>query len=103
MILFGLCSLFWAALLPKTTTSNSQLSKPERSARSIILATLAASVVILGFLLIYRLYMAVFLLFTAFALQVAFQPMVIAVHQRGMNRAVGVFLVYALLLRSKIV
>lgn len=70
----------------------------EWSAQTIALATLTAGAVTIGFLLIYRFYMAVFLLFTALALQVAFQPLVEAVHRRGMRREMGVFLVYALLL-----
>lgn len=86
------------ASTPELPTLDNQLNEVGGSARTIIHATLTACAITIVFLLLYRFYMTVFLLFTASALQVAFQPVVEAVHQRGLRRAVGVFLVYALLL-----
>ncbi len=84
---------------PKVADSSldTQPREEEWSGRKIALATLTAFAVLMGFLLLYRFYMAVFLLFTAFALQVAFQPLIEVIHRRGIRREIGVFLVYALL------
>jgi predicted PurR-regulated permease PerM len=73
-------------------------AKAEWTVRRIILATLTVLGVGLAFYLLYRFYMVVFLLFSAIALQVALDPVVKWLRNRGMPRAVSVLLIYLLLL-----
>jgi predicted PurR-regulated permease PerM len=70
----------------------------EWTARRIVLATLTIIGVALAFLLLYRFYMVIFLLFTAIALQVAFNPVVEWLYRHRVPRAIGVIVVYIILL-----
>ncbi len=69
----------------------------EWSVRSMFMATLAAVAVGLAFLLVYRFYMVVFLLFAAIALQMALDPVVRWFFRRGIPKETGMVLIYTLL------
>jgi predicted PurR-regulated permease PerM len=64
----------------------------------VMWATLALVSVILGFWLLYRFYQVVFILFIAIVMGTVIRPVVVWLHQRGLPRMVGVFLIYFLLL-----
>jgi predicted PurR-regulated permease PerM len=68
--------------------------------RHVMLATLAVLGVAVGFLLLYRFYMVVFLFFIAVALKVALDPAVNWLQRRGVHREIGVLLVYLALLAA---
>jgi predicted PurR-regulated permease PerM len=63
--------------------------------RQIFLATVTVLAVTLVFLLLYRFYSVVFLLFVAIAIQIAFDPVVRFLSSRGLNKIVALFIIYA--------
>jgi predicted PurR-regulated permease PerM len=65
--------------------------------RQIVLATMTVLAVTLAFLLLYRFYAVVFLLFVAIAIQIALDPLVRFLAARGINRIVAMFAIYILL------
>jgi predicted PurR-regulated permease PerM len=65
--------------------------------RHIMLTTLAVFGVAVGFLLLYRFYMVVFLFFFAIALKVALDPAVNWLLRRSVHREIGVLVVYLVL------
>ncbi|MCB0188895.1 MAG: AI-2E family transporter, partial [Caldilineaceae bacterium] len=64
--------------------------------RTIVMATLTAVTIGVGFLFLYRVYMIVFLLFVAFSLATALKPIAKWFRQRKWPVALGVFSVYIL-------
>lgn len=75
----------------------SVVARTEWTARQVVLGTLTIIGVATVFLLFYRLYMVVFLLFAAIALQVALSPIVEWFYRRRIPRGMGVMFVYATL------
>jgi predicted PurR-regulated permease PerM len=71
---------------------------PTWTARRVILATLVASAVALGFWLLYHYYIVPFTAFVAIVLGVAIRPAVDWLYARGVPRALGVVIVYLVLL-----
>jgi predicted PurR-regulated permease PerM len=65
--------------------------------RQLVLATMTVLAVTLAFLLLYRFYAVVFLLFVAIAIQIALDPLVRFLAARGINRIVAMFAIYILL------
>jgi predicted PurR-regulated permease PerM len=65
--------------------------------RQMLLGTLTVFGVALGFLLLYRFYMVVFLFFVAFSLTVALDPAVNWLYRRRIRKEIGVLLIYLLL------
>jgi predicted PurR-regulated permease PerM len=65
--------------------------------RQIILATMTVVAVGLAFMLLYRFYNVVFLLFVAIALQIALDPLVRFLAGRGINKVAAVFAIYLVL------
>jgi len=66
--------------------------------RRIMVATLVLVCVALGFWLLYRYYQVIFILFVAIMLGTVIRPIVNWLYRRGIPRAAGVLIVYALLL-----
>src|SRR5512133_149882 len=64
----------------------------------VVLATLIAVSVALGFWLLYRFYQVVFILFISIVIGTVVRPAVAWLHRRGLSRAVGGILVYLFLL-----
>jgi predicted PurR-regulated permease PerM len=64
--------------------------------RRMTLATMTVLAVVLGFLLIYRFYMIVFLFFVALSLTVALEPGVKWLQQRGVRKEYGVAVLFTL-------
>jgi predicted PurR-regulated permease PerM len=62
--------------------------------RQIVLATMTVLAVTLAFLLLYRFYSVVFLLFVAVAVQIALDPLVRLLTNRGVNKVAALFSVY---------
>ena len=62
--------------------------------RKIILATMTVLVVTLLFALFYRFYHVIFLLFVAIAIQIALDPLVRWLTQRGIGKGSAVFAIY---------
>lgn len=71
---------------------------PHWSMRQVIGATLVALGVVLGFVLLVRFYMVVFIFFVAVALEVATRPAVAWLARRGLRTWMAVLLVYLALL-----
>lgn len=71
---------------------------PDWSFRQVTAATLVALGVVLGFVLLVRFYMVVFIFFVAVALEVATRPAVAWLTRRGLRTWMAVLLVYLLLL-----
>jgi predicted PurR-regulated permease PerM len=65
--------------------------------RQIILATMTVVAVGLAFMLLYRFYNVVFLLFVAIALQIALDPLVRFLAGRGVHKVAAVFAIYVVL------
>lgn len=65
--------------------------------RRMTVATMTVLGVVLGFLLLYRFYMIVFLFFVALSLTVALEPAVKQLQGRGVRKEYGVVLLYGLL------
>lgn len=65
--------------------------------RKIILATMTVLAVTLLFVLLFRFYQVIFLLFVAVAIQIALDPLVRWLVQRGVNRMAAVFAIYLLI------
>lgn len=65
--------------------------------RRMTTATMTVLAVVLGFLLLYRFYMIVFLFFVALSLTVALEPAVKWLQQRGIRKEHGIIIVFALL------
>lgn len=72
----------------------SVIARSEWTARQIVMGTLTIIGVASVFLLIYRLYMVIFLLFAAIAVQVALSPVVEWLYRRRVPRGLGVLSVY---------
>lgn len=66
--------------------------------RRVIVATLVLVSVVLGFLLLYRFYQVIFILFVAIMLGTVIRPIVNWSYQLGLPKVAGVILVYILLL-----
>jgi predicted PurR-regulated permease PerM len=66
--------------------------------RRIVSATLTLVFVALSFLLLYRFYQVIFILFIAIVIGTVIRPAVAWLHRRGIPRITGVILVYLLLL-----
>jgi len=66
--------------------------------RRVMLATLVLACVGLGFWLLYRFYLVIFILFVAIILGTVIRPIVIWLNGRGIPKVAGVLLVYVLLL-----
>lgn len=64
----------------------------------VVLTTLGALLVVLGFWLVFRFYSVAFILFAALVLGTVIRPAVDWLHRRGIRREVGVILVYLALL-----
>lgn len=79
-------------------TKTNLLTRSEWKARRVVLSTLTVIGVATAFLLLYRLYMVVFLLFAAIALQVALSPLVEWLRRRQVPRKVSVLSLYTTLL-----
>jgi predicted PurR-regulated permease PerM len=62
--------------------------------RQIVVATMTVLAVTLVFLLLYRFYSVVFLLFVAIAVQIALDPLVRFLANRGLNKVGALFIVY---------
>ncbi len=62
--------------------------------RQIVLGTMTVLAVTLAFLLLYRFYSVVFLLFVALAIQIALDPLVRLLAARGVNKIVALFAIY---------
>jgi predicted PurR-regulated permease PerM len=62
--------------------------------RQIVMATMTILAVSLAFLLLYRFYSVVFLLFVAIAIQIALDPLVRFLANRGVNKVAALFFVY---------
>lgn len=62
--------------------------------RKIILATMTVLAVTLAFVLLYRFYHVVFLLFVAVAIQIALDPLVRRLSGRGVNKIAAMFAIY---------
>lgn len=77
----------------QTTTS----SLTNWTLRKIILATMTVLAVTLAFVLLFRFYQVIFLLFVAIAIQIALDPLVRWLAQRGVNRIAAVFSIYLLI------
>lgn len=77
----------------QTTTS----SLANWTLRKIILATMTVLAVTLVFVLLFRFYQVIFLLFVAIAIQIALDPLVRWLAQRGVNRIAAVFFIYLLI------
>jgi predicted PurR-regulated permease PerM len=67
------------------------------TAGRILLGTLTVMGVGLGFLMLYRFYMVVFLFFAAYAVQVALEPVVLWLRRRHIRRGISVILVFIVL------
>jgi predicted PurR-regulated permease PerM len=67
------------------------------TARQMLLGTLTVFAVALGFLLLYRFYMVVFLFFVAFSLTVALDPAVSWLHRHRIRKEIGVLSIYLVL------
>jgi predicted PurR-regulated permease PerM len=65
--------------------------------RQLVMATMTVLAVTLAFLLLYRFYTVVFLLFVAIAIQIALDPLIRFLAARGVNRIVAMFAIYILL------
>lgn len=66
--------------------------------RRVMVATLVLVCVALGFWLLYRFYMVIFILFVAIMLGTVIRPIVNWLYRRGIPRVAGVLIVYVLLL-----
>jgi predicted PurR-regulated permease PerM len=62
--------------------------------RQIVLATMTVLAVTVVFLLLYRFYSVVFLLFVAIAIQIALDPLVRLLTNRGVNKVAALFTIY---------
>ncbi len=81
----------------QTAIQSSLASLANLTLRQIVLATLTVLAVTLAFLLLYRFYTVVFLLFVAIAIQIALDPLVRFLAARGINRIAAMFAIYILL------
>lgn len=68
------------------------------SIHHVLLITLTVVGVALGFLLLFRFYMAVFLFFVAIALKVALDPVVAWLFRHGVRKQLGALILYLLIL-----
>lgn len=73
---------------------------PTWTTRRVVLATLFVLFVAISFWLLYRFRMVIFILFVALVLGTAIRPFVDRLHRYGISRALGVILVYLLLLAA---
>ncbi len=62
--------------------------------RQIVLATMTVLAVTVAFLLLYRFYSVIFLLFVAIAIQIALEPLVRFLTGRGVNKMAAMFAIY---------
>lgn len=83
-----------AAVQGPTTGQTTIASLANLTLRQIILATMTVLAVALVFLLLYRFYSVVFLLFVALAIQIALDPLVRFLANRGVNKIAALFIVY---------
>lgn len=85
--------------LPLNSTNGqaSLVATTEWTLRKIVLATLTVVGVALAFLLLYRFYSVVFLLFVAIAVQIALDPLVRFLSTRGVHKVAALLIVYLLL------
>jgi len=77
---------------------NSSVSVPDWSTRQVVTATLFVVAVSLGFWLLYRFRLVLFMLFIAIVLGTAIRPAVQWLNRRGVPRPAGVMLMYLLIL-----
>jgi len=77
---------------------NSSVSVPDWSTRQVVTATLFVVAVSLGFWLLYRFRLVLFILFIAIVLGTALRPAVQWLNRRGVPRPAGVMLMYLLIL-----
>jgi predicted PurR-regulated permease PerM len=77
---------------------NSSVSVPDWSTRQVVTATLFVVAVSLGFWLVYRFRLVLFILFIAIVLGTAIRPAVQWLNRRGMPRPAGVMVMYLLIL-----
>ena len=77
---------------------NSTVSVPDWSTRQVVTATLFVVAVSLGFWLLYRFRLVLFMLFIAIVLGTAIRPAVQWLNRRGVPRPAGVMLMYLLIL-----
>ena len=76
---------------------NSTVSVPDWSTRQVVTATLFVVAVSLGFWLLYRFRLVLFILFIAIVLGTAIRPAVQWLNRRGVPRPAGVMLMYLLI------
>jgi predicted PurR-regulated permease PerM len=76
------------------TAESFAVTSAEWTLRRIFWGTFAVLGVVLIFLLLYRFYTAVFLLFVAIVLQIALDPLVRRLSARGLNRTAAILLLY---------
>ena len=76
---------------------NSTVSVPDWSTRQVVTATLFVVAVTLGFWLVYRFRLVLFILFIAIVLGTAIRPAVQWLNRRGVPRPAGVMLMYLLI------
>ncbi len=81
---------------PNTNASIEALS--QLTIRRVIGATLVVIGVSLGFWLLYRFYMVVFIFFAALSVQIALEPAIDYLHRRGLQRKYGIMVIYLLFL-----
>src|SRR5512135_3402124 len=88
--------------MPQLSNSSPPASAPWNT-RRILWATLVVSWVVIGFLLLYRFRMVLFIVFAGIMVSMAMTPAVDWLHRHKLPRAVAVILIYLLLLSLLIV
>ncbi len=78
---------------PATLLGPERLS-PKWTPRAVVLATVMAVAIGLGFLLLYRFYMIVFLFFVGFSLATALKPLALWLQRRKLPVALGIIPIY---------
>ena len=78
----------------QTAVQSTAVALANLTLRQIVLATMTVLVVTLVFLLLYRFYSVVFLVFVAIAIQIAFDPLVRFLAGRGLNKIAALFVIY---------
>src|SRR5512139_1907175 len=84
-------------------SSSSPLATTSWNTRRVFWATLAVFWVVIGFLLLYRFRMVLFIIFTGMIVSMAMAPAVDWLHRHRLPRAVAIILLYLLLLALLIV
>ena len=83
-----------AANGPQSAVQSSVAALADLTLRQIVLATMTVLAVTVAFLLLYRFYSVVFLLFVAIAIQIALDPLVRFFANRGVNKIAALFAIY---------